>query len=176
MKVDWPAILFVGALLSLGLFASDADAGENYWVGKGTWHPTFELNEVTVMINWMADGVLVPCGKNRPLAVACAFPPSSDDIPKKGKVCEITHPGFRSSPTDDELDTFGRLFETCLTKMNTRIITLRFKRNGSEISVRPTETFAMAMPCGISISLNLAAETKGHEGIHCWRGSWHDKI
>ena len=45
MKVDWPAILFAVALLSLGLFASDAYAGGN-WMGKGTWHPTLDMVEV----------------------------------------------------------------------------------------------------------------------------------
>lgn len=173
MKVDWPAILFAGALLSLGLFASDAYAGGN-WKGKGTWHPTLDMSEVTVMVNWMADGVLVPCGKDKPKALACAFPPSESDIPRKGKLCEITHPGFSSSPTDRELETFGKLFETCLERMETRIITLRFK-HGSNVMVKPTETYVMAMPCGISISRNISAETKGHEVVHCWRGSWHDK-
>lgn len=171
--LDWPAIIIVTFIMALMMHVTDARAGGN-WKGKGTWHPNLELNEVTVMMNWMADGVLVPCGKNRPLARACAYPPSEADIPRKGKVCEITHPGFRSSPTDDELDAFGQLFETCLRQMNTRIIMLRFKQNGSEISVNPTETYAMALPCGISISLNIEAETKGHEALHCKRGHWHD--
>ena len=134
-NIDWPATFFVVALLSLGLFASNAYAGGN-WKGKGTWHPTLDMSEVTVMINWMADGVLVPCGKDKPKARACAFPPNKSDIPRKGKLCEITHPGFSSSPTDRELETFGKLFETCLEQMKTRIITLRFK-HGSNVAVKP---------------------------------------
>ena len=169
--LDWPAIIFSSALIVFGIFSTDAYAGEN-WKGKGTWRPTFDMSEVTVMVNWTYQ-FPVPCGKHKN-ARACAFPTSEVDIPRKGKVCEITHPGFRSSPTDEELDTVGRLFETCLEKTGTRVITLRFKKNGSEISVNPVETYAMAMPCGISISPDVAAKTKGHEVVHCSRGSWHD--
>jgi hypothetical protein len=174
-NVDWPAAIFASLAIALAIFSTDADAGDN-WVGKGTWHPTVDMGEVTVMVNWMADGVLVPCGKDKPKARACAFLPRESDIPRKGKLCEITHPGFSSSPTDRELETIGRMFEICLEQTGTRIITLRFKHGGPNIPPRPTNTYVMAMPCGISISRKISAEIKGHEIVHCWRGSWHDKV
>jgi len=169
--------IIVTIVVALIMSVTDANAGTDSggnWPGKGTWKPTLNLSEVTVMVNWMADGVLVPCGRNRPKAIACAFPPDKTDIPRQGTLCEITHPGFRSSPTDEELEEFGTLLETCLEQTGTRIVTLRFLY-GSNVAIKPTKTLVKALPCGISISRNVSAETKGHEGLHCWRGSWHEK-
>jgi len=173
VKTDWPVIIFASTIMALVIFSTDADAGNN-WLGKGTWKPTLDMSEVTVMVNWTADGTLVSCGRDQPKARACAFPPDETDIPRKGTLCEITYPRLRFSPTDGELEEIGKLFETCLEKTQTRLVTLRFKHNGSVVAVKPTKSYVKALPCGISISRNISAETKGHEVVHCWRGSWHE--
>ena len=138
MKIGWPTVILSSIIIALAIY-STADAGGN-WLGKGTWHPTLDMVEVTVMVNWTADGRLVACGRDKPKALACAFPPDETDIPRKGTLCEITHPGFSSSPTDEELETIGRMFQTCLEQTGTRIITLRFKHGGPNIPPRPTNT------------------------------------
>lgn len=169
-SLDWPAIIFVSLAIAVGLFVTDADAS---WEGQGTWHPTSDLEEVVVMVNWLAANQLVPCGKNKPLARGCAYPPSESDIPRKGKLCVITHPKFRSSPTDEELAVVGELFESCLTQAESRIITVRWKR-GTVVAARVYDQQVMAMPCGISISFTSEMSTRGHEVVHCSRGRWHD--
>ncbi len=169
-SLDWPAIILVSILLSLVMAVSDAHA---YWKGQGTWHPTSDLDEVVVMVNWIAAKQLVPCGKDKPLARGCAYPPTNSDIPRKGKLCVITHPKFHSSPTDEELAVVGELFESCLTQAESRIITVRWER-GSIVNARVYDQRVMAMPCGISISFTSEMSTRGHEVVHCSRGHWHD--
>lgn len=171
MKVDWPAAIFVGTIMALLLAWTDANAEFN-WQGKGTWHPTSDFEEVVVMVNWMAANQLVPCGKHGN-AEGCAFPPDKVDIPRKGKLCVITHPKFNSSPTDDETAVIGKLFETCLTQAQTRIITVRWER-GTNVSAQAYDEYVYAMPCGISLSRTTEMWIQGHEVLHCSRGRWHD--
>lgn len=173
MRIHWPSLFFAAAVGALALISSSADASTYNFRGFGVWHPTLNLNEVTVMINWMAKGQKAFCGEHGKVR-GCAFPATADDIPRKGKVCEITHPGFPNKYTPEDFRVLGELFETCLEKMGTRIITVRFKVNGSEISVRPTDTYVMALPCGMTIAMDVITETKGHELLHCKRGTWHD--
>ena len=111
------------ATILLMLVTQSALAGsiaENeYWAGKGTWHPTSDLKEVVIMVNWTYESP-VPCGEHKD-ARACAFPPTDSDIPREGKLCEITHPDFDVSPTDKELETIGKLFKVCMEEAGTRI-------------------------------------------------------
>lgn len=168
-SVDWPAIIFASLAIAVGLFSTDADAS---WKGQGTWHPTSDLEEVVVMVNWIAANQLVPCGKHGK-ARGCAFIPTEDDIPRKGKLCVITHPKLNVSPTDKELAVIGELFDTCLTQAQTRIITVRWV-HGINVSAQAYDEDVYAMPCGVSISFTSEMSTKGHEVVHCARGSWHD--
>jgi len=169
MKVDWPAAIFVGTIMALLLAWTDANA---YWKGQGTWHPTSDFEEVVVMVNWIAANQLVPCGKHGK-ANGCAFPPTKSDIPRKGKLCVITHPKFNTSPSDQELAVIGELFETCLMQAQTRIITVRWV-SGITVSAQAYDEYVYAMPCGVSISFTSVMRTRGHEVIHCSRGHWHD--
>ena len=167
--LDWPAIIFVGIIMSLLMAVNDAHA---YWKGQGTWHPTSDLNEVVVMVNWIAANQLVPCGVHGK-ARGCAFPPNKYDVTQKGKLCVITHPKFNASPTDDETAVIGELFESCLTQAQSRIITVRWVR-GATASARAYDEYVYAMPCGVSISFTSEMWVRGHEVLHCSRGHWHD--
>jgi hypothetical protein len=167
--LDWPAIIFASVIIALFMAVTDAHA---YWKGQGTWHPTSDLNEVVVMVNWIAANQLVPCG-SKPKALGCAFPPNKYDVTRKGKLCIITHPKFNSSPTDEELAVVGKLFDTCLTQAQSRIITVRWN-HGTNVGVQVRNEYAYAMPCGISISFTSEMRTKGHEVVHCLWGYWHD--
>jgi hypothetical protein len=168
-NLDWPAIIFACLAISVALFSTDADA---YWKGQGTWHPTSDYDEVVVMVNWIAANQLVPCGKHGK-ANGCAYPTSKSDIPRKGKLCVITHPKFNTSPSDEELAVVGELFDTCLTQAQSRIITVRWVP-GDNVSARAYDEYVYAMPCGVSISFTSVMRTKGHEVLHCSRGHWHD--
>ena len=167
--IDWKGAIVAVVLLTLCLAANNAFAA---WKGQGTWHPTTDLNEVVVMVNWMAANKLVPCGEHGN-AQGCAFPPDKYDVPRKGKLCVITHPKFNASPTDDETAVIGELFETCLTQAQTRIITVRWER-GINTSAQVHDEYVYAMPCGISISFTTEMWVRGHEVLHCSRGHWHD--
>ena len=167
--IDWKGAIVAAVLLGLCLAANNAFAS---WKGQGTWHPTSDFEEVVVMVNWIAANRLVPCG-SKGLANGCAYITSKSDIPRKGKLCVITHPKFNSSPTDNELAVVGELFDTCLTQAQSRIITVRWVP-GTNVSARAYDEYVYAMPCGISISFTSKMRTKGHEVVHCTRGKWHD--
>jgi len=169
-NLDWPAIIFASTVMALLLAVTDVHA--DTWVGKGTWHPTSDLKEVTVMVNWTHQKQ-VPCGEHKG-AQACAFPPTESDIPRKGTLCVITHPKFHTSPTDQEFAKIGELFDICVKQAESRLITIRWERDETNIGAVVYPISVAALPCGISISPNLRLDFKGHEVLHCSRGHWHD--
>jgi hypothetical protein len=188
---DWTAIVVISILIVM--------FSPRLWAHHvSTWHPDQNNTEVVVMVAWTKQ-MPVPCGKHK-RARACAVTPSNADIPWKAKLCEITHPGFTSVPSHEQLIELGRLFDTCLILTGSRKIAVRFLNNGSSRGVEAHDSHIEALPCGIKIApkartIAMAASGVGfaaaqydpntslsdedayrwgHEVAHCWKGHWHD--